>query len=308
VVLIIAGSITASTLRSTVYGPGHAAEAYLDALSRGNATAAGRLSGATGTGKGMMTNAIFGSATNRIGDVAIGKASVSGDLATVPIVYRQGGASHNESLRLTRTGTTWLVHDTWAVSSSLTGKIDVSTDDALGNAAVIVSGKKVGTVSGGELSLTAYPGTYSIAVAGSKYLAAKTQKVTVTAGSLLGKSVQFEATATPQLTTDAEKVVTDLITTCAKSTSGTLPDSCPFYGAGSDTTGVSYTVTRMPTLKVSLGYSGEVEVSGTGGSVEMKYTEDFGDGFTYSGDDTQTIYLDENLKITNGKLVIDNSY
>jgi hypothetical protein len=306
VVLVVAGSITASTLRSTVYGPGTAAKAYLDALSRGDATKAGALSGASGTGRGMLSDAVFSKATNRITDVAIGKATVSGDLATVAVDYHQAGRSHADSLRLTRTGTTWLVHDTWKVSSALTGKIDISTDDALGDAAVTVGGKKVGTTSGGTLSLSAYPGTYDIAVDGTKYLTAKTQKVTVAAGSLLGQSVQFEAEATPQLTTDAEKVVNDLITTCAKSTSGTLPDSCPFYGPGSDTTKVRFTVTERPKLKVSLGYSGDVQVTGTGGSVHMTYTEDFG-GFSYDGDDDQSMYIYESLKIVDGKLVVDDS-
>lgn len=303
-VLVVGGSITAGVLRSTVYGPGHAAEAYLDALGKGDAKAAGDLSKVKGAGSGMLTNRVLGSAGDRISDVSIGKASVSGDLASVAVSYRQAGKSHDETLRLTRTGTSWLVHDTWAVSSSLAGRITVTTDDTLGDAAVTVDGQKVGTTSDGTLDLSAYPGTYSLKIAGSKYFEATTKKVTVSPDSALGTDVDFTATATPQLETDAEKLITDLIATCAKSTSGTLDQSCPFYGAGSDVTKASYRVTQQPSLKVELGYSGDVRVTGTGGKVDMKYTEDFG-GTSYDGEYEQSMYVYESLKIVDGKLVLD---
>ncbi|BDZ52060.1 hypothetical protein GCM10025867_43010 [Frondihabitans sucicola] len=100
-------------------------------------------------------------------------------------------------------------------------------------------------------------------------------------------------------------MVRDLITTCAKSTKATLDASCPFYGPGSDATGVTYKVTRMPTLKVSLSYSGGVQVTGSGGTVDMKYTEDFG-GSSYHGDYEQSLYVYESLKIVDDTLVIDD--
>jgi hypothetical protein len=304
-VLVVGGSITASVLRSGVYGPGHAAEAYLEALSKGDASTAGKLSKVDGLHTGMLTDSIFGSATNRISDVATGEATVSGDLATVAVSYRQAGKAHDAVIRLTRTGTTWLVHDSWAVSTSLTGTISVATDASLGDANILVGGKTVGHTSGGNASLSAYPGTYTLSVAGSKYIASSSKKVTVTAGDVLGQSVAFEGKATPRLTADAEKMVNDLISTCAASKSGTLDGSCPFYGPGSDATNVSYTVTAKPRLKVQLSYDGEVEVSGTGGTVRSTYTEDFGDGYTYDGDDSQDLYVDVSLVIQGGKLVLD---
>lgn len=304
-VLVVGGSITAGVLRSGVYGPGHAAEAYLNALSKGDASAAGKLSKSDGKNTGMLTDSIFRSATNRISDVATGRATVSGDLASVAVSYRQAGKAHDATIRLTRTGTTWLVHDVWAVSTSLTGTLSVATDDSLGDANILVDGKTVGHTSGGNASLTAYPGTYTLSVAGSKYITSSSKRVTVTADNILGQSVDFEGKATPQLTTDAEKIVNDLITTCAASKTGTLDDSCPFYGPGSDATKVSYTVTAKPQLKVQLTYGGEVEVSGTGGTVRSTYTEDFGDGYTYDGDDSQDLYLHVPLIIQDGKLVLD---
>lgn len=304
IVLVVGGSITAGAVRSGVYGPGHAAEAYLDALGKGDASTAGKLAATKGAGGGMLTDAIFASATDRISDVAIGKASVSGDLATVAVSYRQGGKAHNTTMRLTRTGTTWLVHDTWAVGTPLTGDIPVATDGALGDVDVKVNGKTAGTTANGRAVLTAYPGTYTLSVDGSKYISAGSKKVTVSADGTLGQSATFEGQATPQLVTDAEKIVNDLIAKCVALTSGDPDDSCPIYGPGSDATGVSYTLTSKPQLKVSLGYDGQVRVSGTGGEVHTKYTEDFG-GFTYNGDTTQTLYISESLSIRDGKLVLD---
>lgn len=302
-VLVVGGAITAGTLRSTVYGPGHAAEAYLAALSSGDADAAGRLSGATGTGKGMLTTKVLSSAKDRIRDVAVGSATVSGDLASVKVSYRQGGESHDSTLKLTRTGTSWLIHDKWAVTSSLAAPVSIATASALGDADVTVDGVKVGTTKEGTLTLSAFPGTYSIAVAGTKYFEASSKSVTVTADGYAGSRLEFAAAPTSELESDAKTLVTDLIAKCAKATTGELDDACPFYGPGSDATKVSYKVTSKPTLSVDLTYDGTVVVTGDGGKVDMKYTRDFF-GSTYKGGYEQSMYIYKSLTIQGDKLVL----
>ncbi|MBF4577307.1 hypothetical protein [Frondihabitans sp. VKM Ac-2883] len=302
-VLVVGGAITAGTLRSTVYGPGHAAEAYLAALSSGDADAAGRLSGATGTGKGMLTTKVLSSAKDRIRDVAVGNATVSGDLASVKVSYRQGGESHDSTLKLTRTGTSWLIHDKWAVTSSLAAPVSIATASALGDADVTVDGVKVGTTKEGTLTLSAFPGTYSIAVAGTKYFEASSKSVTVTADGYAGSRLEFAAAPTSELKSDAKTLVTDLIAKCAKATTGELDDACPFYGPGSDATKVSYKVTSKPTLSVDLTYDGTVVVTGDGGKVDMKYTRDFF-GSNYKGGYEQSMYIYKSLTIQGDKLVL----
>ncbi|WP_123504714.1 hypothetical protein [Frondihabitans sp. PhB188] len=306
--LVVGGAITATTLRTSVYGPGPVAEAYLGDLSRGDATAAAKLEGSAKASGGMMTDAVLSKASARITDVAIGKVTTSGDIATVAAAFSVGGKQQDAILQLTRTGTSWFFKDEWKVKP-LTSTVDVRADTIFATSDVTAGGTAVGALSDSGLELTAYPGVYDLSIAGTDYFGSTVQKIAVGAGSSsYGASAQFEAKPTDRLTTDAEKIVTDLIDTCEKSTRGDLDSDCPFYGPGSGYTKVSYKVTKQPTLAVSLnGDSISVTSEGGSGSVTEKYTDEFlGTSYPYSYDTTFNVYV--SLKVVDGKLVVDDSY
>jgi hypothetical protein len=305
VILVIAGVVTAGALRTGPFGPATAAKSYLTDLARGDASAARALSGQASTSNAMMSDGVFSKATGRISEISIGAVSTAGDVATVAYRYTQSGSRHDGALKLDRTGTSLLVEDHWR-PTPVTGTATVEVSEALGDADVTSNGQKIGTVSNGELKLTAFPGTYTIAVAGSDYFSGGTKNVTITPDSLLGEDVRFEAKPTDALTADATKMITDLIASCEKTTSGDLPDDCPFYGVSGESD-VTYRVTKQPTLSVDVDDSGDISVTSDRGegSVSISYTDSFfGESYPEHYDEDFSVY--EYLAVKDGKLVFRN--
>lgn len=297
VVVVIAGAVTTSVLRANVWGPAPTVRSYVEAIARGDAETAEQLSEVP-ENAGMLDSAVLKSAKNRPTDVRVGRIQTNGDRSLATVTYEQGGKNRSGQVELRRTGTSFLVKDEWRVTQPLADTVSLYAADELEGSPVTVGGKEVGTVQDGKYTSLAYPGTYSVEVGGTKYFTGGTKSVTV--GSASSPYVDFEPKATKQLTTDAERYVTDLITTCAAKTDVDALDGCPWYGPYDADGPVRYKVTTMPELEVDASGSGSVSVESTkDGVIGYDYKSLFGD----SGHAEDTFDVHEYLKVQDGELV-----
>jgi len=298
VVVVIAGVVTTSVLRANVWGPAPTVRSYVDAIARGDAAAAERLSEVPADAS-MLDTAVLKSAEDRPEDVRVGRVTTSGDTALATVSFTQGGENRSGQVTLRRTGTAFLVKDEWRVTQPLADTVSVTASSALEGAPVTVGGKKVGEIEDGQFRSLAYPGKYEVKVGGSKYFTGGTKSVSV--GSSTSSSyVDFEPKATEQLTRDAEQYVTDLIESCAEKTDVDALSGCPWYGPYDADGAVQYQVKTMPKLDVQVSGSGSISVESTeDGVIGYDYKSFFGD----SGHAEDTFDVYEYLKVQDGKLV-----
>ena len=298
VLVVIAGVVTTSVLRANVWGPAPTVRSYVDAIARGDAAAAERLSEVPADAS-MLDATVLKSAEDRPEDVRVGRVTTSGDTALATVSFTQGGKNRSGQVTLRRTGTAFVVKDEWRVTQPLAATVSVTASSALEGAPVTVGGKKVGEIEDGQFRSLAYPGKYAVQVGGSKYFTGGTKSVSV--GSSSSSSyVDFEPKATEQLTKDAEQYVTDLIESCAEKTDVDALSGCPWYGPYDADGAVKYQVKTMPKLDVQVSGSGSISVESTeDGVIGYYYTSYFGD----SGHAEDTFDVYEYLKVQDGKLV-----
>ncbi|MEN0103283.1 MAG: hypothetical protein AAGC90_10190 [Curtobacterium sp.] len=297
VVVVVAGAVTTGILRSNVWGPAPTVRSYVDAIARGDAATAERMSEVP-EDAAMLDAAVLKSAENRPSDVRVGRVATSGDRAVATVSYTQGGKNRSGQVELRRTGTSWLVKDEWRVTAPLAESVSITAASALEGAPVTVGGKRVGTISDGTFRSLAYPGTYRVQVGGTKYFTGGTKTLSI--GGSSSPYVDFTPKPTKQLTTDAEKFVTDEITACAAKTDVDALSGCPWYGPYDADGAVKYQVKTMPELKVETSGSGSIQVTSTSdGVIGYDYTSYFGD----SGHQEDTFDVYEFLKVEDGKLV-----
>jgi len=306
-VVIVGLSITAGVLRSSVWGPGAAATTFVQDIADGDASAAGAMAQIDGMGSGMLTDQVLQAATGRISDVEVGVVQQDGDQANATLTYQQGGVSHTTTLTLARVSTQWLIQDQWRITSSLGGYVEINVSPALDGAAITANGVQIGAVQhqGADYytpqRFPAFPGDYTIAVAGTDYLTSETADATVADSKAV--SLQLTTKPTDKLTSEITKGIEDTIASCAAHTDADLPSSCPFHGPYlSASSPVTYTVTRMPQLTIELASNGSIDVySTTSGQVEEKYVYDSGFG-SVPLDSTSTIFVNTTYTIVDGKL------
>ncbi len=297
VVVVVAGAVTTGVLRSNVWGPAPTARSYVEAIARGDADTASRMTEAPSNAS-MLDAAVLESAEDRPTNVRIGRVSTSGDTAYATVRYQQGGSDRSGDITLERTGTSFLVKDEWRVTKPLADRVSISASDVLEGADVTVGGKKVGAIENGAFESLAYPGSYEVEVGGTKYFTGGTKTVKV--GASAAPYVSFQPTATKALERDAEQYVSDLIDTCAEKTDIGYGDGCPWYGPYDADGSVQYTVKSKPELTVESSGSGYVEVKSTkDGQIAYSYKDFFGDA--KKGDDSFDV--DTYLKVEDGKLV-----
>ncbi|MEK6344891.1 MAG: hypothetical protein V4737_13760, partial [Curtobacterium sp.] len=269
VVVVVAGAVTTGVLRSNVWGPAPTARDYVEAIARGDAGTASRMTEAPSNAS-MLDAAVLKSAEDRPTNVRIGRVSTSGDTAYATVRYQQGGSARTGDITLERTGTSFLVKDEWRVTKPLADRVSITASDVLEGADVTVGGKKVGAIENGAFESLAYPGSYEVEVGGTKYFTGGTKTVKV--GASAAPYVSFQPTATKALERDAEQYVSDLIDTCAEKTDIGYGDGCPWYGPYDAQGSVQYTVKSKPELTVESSGSGYVEVkSTTDGQIAYSY-------------------------------------
>ncbi|WP_129590489.1 hypothetical protein [Cryobacterium aureum] len=317
VLLVIAGSVAGGIVRSSVFGPQNVATAYLDSLEKGNATTALKLLGSSAdAGDGLLSNDIFGLATDRIEDAAISDVSIVGDVAQIEVHFKQGGVADSAVLKLTRTSTDWLIADHWSILNAEPGQIDVYLPSRMDDVDLEANGASVGTTKDGGLNLPAFPGTYEVAIPATDYF--EESSVTYVVSGLLGGSGEFESsddvfTATPTAEYEAAALdaVNTLITTCLAA-GDAASDDCPYMGyISSYYSNVVYTLVTEPDLTVDLSYEeGGLTVStDTYGVVTMAYDVNYG----FSSEirhETEENYLTitAEVNVVDGEVVVTEVY
>lgn len=317
--LIIAASVTGGIVRSSVFGPQNVASAYLDALENGNATTALKLLGSSAdAGDGLLSNDIFGLATNRIEDAAISDVSIVGDVAQIEVHFKQGGVADTAVLKLTRTSTNWLIADHWSILNADPGQIDVYTPSGLGEVELEANGTAVGAADGDGLTLAAFPGTYEVTIPATDYF--EESSVTYVVSGLLGGYREFESsddmftvTPTAEYEAAALEAVNTHITTCLALPDGYSED-CPYMpNVSSYYSNVAYTLVTAPELSVDLGYSsadgGLMISTDEYGVMSVEYDIDYG----FSSDVThQTrenrLNVNAEVNVVDGEVVVTSVY
>ncbi|TFD90745.1 hypothetical protein [Cryobacterium serini] len=315
--LIIAASVAGGIVRSSVFGPQNVATAYLDALEKGNAsTALKLLESSADAGDGMLSNDIFGLATDRIEDAAISEVTITEDVAQIEVHFKQGGVSDSAVLTLTRTSTDWLIADNWSILNAEPGRIDVYIPTRLGDVELEVNGMSVGTTKDDGLTLPAFPGTYEVAIPATDYF--EESSVTYVVSGLLGGYGEFEssddaftATPTAEYETAALDAVNALITTCLAA-GDAASDDCPNMGyISSYYSNVAYTLVTAPDLTVDPSYEdGGLTVStDTYGVVSMEYDVNYGFSSEIRHETTENyLTISAEVNVVDGEVVVTSIY
>ncbi|TFD23487.1 hypothetical protein [Cryobacterium lyxosi] len=315
--LIIAASVAGGIVRSSVFGPQNVANAYLDALEKGNATTALKLLGSSAdAGDGMLSNEIFGLATDRIEDAAISEVTITENVAQIEVHFKQGGVSDSSVLKLTRTSTDWLIADNWSILNAEPGQIDVYTPAKLDDVSLEANGMSVGTTKNDGLTLPAFPGTYEVTIPATDYF--EESSVTYVVSGLLGGYGEFESsddefTAAPTAKYEAAALaaVNTLITTCLAA-GDAASDDCPYMGyISSYYSNVVYTLVTAPDLTVDLSYEdGGLTVStDTYGVVTMEYDVNYGFSAEVRHETTENhLTITAQVNVVDGKVVVTSIY
>lgn len=286
-VLLVAGGIVGGVLGTQANAPEREVEEYLNALIKGDAEAALKVSNAKAGDSGvLLTDDVYGDTDDRISGYEIGETAISGDTAKVSVEITQGEESYDESFTLQKAGKAFVVFDTWKMEAPELGSVSYSVTGPEDTAVTVagVDASKIKAGDGGSVALPALPGTYTVALAGeSDYLQADPLTVTVVGfGGDPATSVNSEGEESTAITvtlTDAAKTaaadaVDAYLDGCAASTDF-RPEGCPFTAQG-ETPGYEYTncvwtLDPRPTFTVGEYADGEWPVStDSSGSASLK--------------------------------------
>jgi hypothetical protein len=254
-IVVVGGSIAAGIVRTNVFGPQVSATAYLRALEQGDATTALRLGGddAAQSRSALTTNAVFSKAANRIQDAEVKSVSVVGDTAAVGVHYLLAGHAEHETIKLTRTQTTWLIADKWSIVNASLPTVQLTVSKGMSTVPVTANGVNLRAFRPGIYSFSALPGAYSFAFGGNQYFepASSTARVTSMTDSSATSDATISVSPTAAYKSQAVSAVMALVKTCAASTSMAV-SHCPFedvsHMAFGGVSGVSYSMTKEPNL------------------------------------------------------------
>ncbi|HEY0215246.1 MAG TPA: hypothetical protein VGC57_02510 [Cellulomonas sp.] len=283
VVLGVGGAIAVDQINTRAFGPEGVAEDYLAALEDGSASTALELGGAADSGavdlsgaeSALLTDQVYGAATDRPTRGRVTDVQRSGDSATITVEYEQGGQMVTESLYAERDGRTAVLFDRWRLTAPTVGTIGVYlTSDA---ETLLVNGVEVPVSD--AWSLSALPGSYTLALPSSRW----TESTEVTATVLGSQWTDVDGpTITPSDALEEEAVgqAEDYLAACLASTE-VDPDDCPNSAwVWDDLTGVTWTLDQAPVLALdpagswtSGDYDVLTEQAGTA-TLTGTYTED----------------------------------
>jgi hypothetical protein len=232
-------------------------KAYLDALKKGDVSAAFEVSG-TKVEKTdlLLTTKAYAEADNRITRYTLGDVSTEEETATVTASITQGGEKYDQEFTLTKIGKDAVVFDTWKLESPELSSIAVGAN-APDDAIVEVAGVDVTTLDkkGGVYTLRALPGAYTIALGGdSEWYSADELEASVVGFEGSADDIEpqvLEVSMTEAGATAAADAVNTWLDACIASTE-LVPAGCPFWATNSqgyELSAITWTVTK-PTFTV----------------------------------------------------------
>jgi hypothetical protein len=248
-VLLVAGiTVTIVVINRNQDAPVDTVRAYVDAIARGDASAANAMVDPERFGDGvdpdLLTNEVLGSAKRRITveDVSLGfDANLSADVVDVRVTYQLDEHEAIVTLRAQRAGTTLGVLKNWRVIDPLLVPVHVETNQPqletapLGDATIPVGGP----VSDGwpERRSFVYPAVYELRGHDSRYLTAGPTEVVATNNAIydarpanvddqLARAALLYQ-ATPELHDEVTTRLTDHVTACVAA-APKVPGDCPW--------------------------------------------------------------------------------
>lgn len=297
-VLVIAGVVTVSVLQNSVFSAQTAAEAYVRDVAAGRFHDAWRMeSGASSSAQNQLV--MSNSVTLRLSmrDVRVTEVAVAanGDREE-SVSYSLGGIEKTQTMTLHASGTQFLVFNDWVVTGGLesVATVNLAGGDAVD--AVTVGGIRV-PLNSGEASILAYPGSYALGIAPSKWMTASADPLVVDGESA---TAQLNLEPTSALTAEVQRQVNAVLDQCAKSTS-LQPANCPFedyeYGTVQN---VAWQITQYPKVAVGDGlsaFSGDDDATSGVASVSYQVQSLF-DNSWQSQQDTVPFTVEGELTIT----------
>ncbi|MGG7464614.1 hypothetical protein [Plantibacter sp. YIM 135347] len=277
-VLLIVGGIVGVGIGNATHAPEVTVKAYLDALKAGKAEQALSMTGAERSDADvLLTDEAYSQATQRVSAYTVGRTRTSGDTATVAVRIKQAGETFEQDFTLTRTGKDAVIFDKWKLNAPelTTLEVDVAAPADAGVTVAGVELKDVEPVTDGVYELRAFPGTYDVALADSKWFSAEESEATALGFGQAAAPALLTATLTDEGTKAADAAVNAYIDGCGAAT--TLePDGCPF-GIKNDTgytpSDVKWTFDTRPTFSVGEFSGGSWNVDGeTTGRMSMTCT------------------------------------
>jgi hypothetical protein len=253
-----------------------AVRGYVDAIARGDASAANAAVPAAGADPALLTDQVLGSAKTRISveDVTLAHSGdVAADMVNVEVTYRLGTSRTMVVLRAQRSGTTAGVLDNWTVIDPLVVPVRIETNEPtlttapLGAATVPTGGP--GSDGFPERRFLVYPAIYELRGDESQYLTADPKLVVAynldygKQPAITGQPVKTTVVykATPQLTSKVASQLADHLTACFAAAVN-VPKGCPIDAYGRRGTG-GYRLLTQPDVKSIMGYQVEYKVDGS---------------------------------------------
>ena len=313
-VLAVGSAITVNAVKP---GPDQPVKEYVQALVDGDARKAMEIldPDVPNEERTLLTNEILGAAENRIDGYSIISSKVSGESAQVRAELRQDGRKYEQTFTLTKNQPE-LLNDHWKLEAFPLQHVTVSADAPVSavsvNGVTVASGQNPATALGTNISLPAFPGSYSVGLPDSeKYLSAEEQQVVVSGGSLpqAPETVRLTVTASDALVAETSRQVTAALAACEKSTD-LEPEGCPFsWFAFGDVRNVKWSVTTDPDYTLTQSFDGTWRISGgKAGEATVSYERNASFSKTNPEWEKETdqaqFYVSGNVAVESGKVVV----
>lgn len=257
VLLLIAavGGVVAP-LALGIDGPKAAAEAYLAAESRADATAVNSLidvhTDPVGSADATLLDqrALRAAVTHQGAfppPIDISQAAVSGNLATVTAAFGTGTGTRQTKLTLERSFPPFRIQGVWKVRVD-PSFLHVQVPAAAGD--LTVDGIPVRIPKNRPAKVAVFPGDHLISTTGGPLFAAQSQKVTAST-SYFFQPVSVPLTITPEGTASANRVVAAAFASCASQV-GQEVSGCPQVEADFGAPSVRWSLLGDPTSNMTL--------------------------------------------------------
>jgi hypothetical protein len=234
-VLIAVAVVVGVNVGNERYAPERTVETFLSDVAHDHVARALRTAGISAQGDPLLTAAGYARATHRLVGYHVLGSSTSGTTATVRVDLDQRGTTVPATFTLDRTGTAWGVFPLWTMRPVGLGAVDVLVDGPAGTP-VTIAGRRTTTGKDGTVSLPALPGTYDIAVTGTKWFATASATATVSGfGTTASSPVDLTTKLTDSGQAAAMTAVNAWVDGCVASTD-LAPAGCSFYAYGQDPT------------------------------------------------------------------------
>ena len=308
-VLLVGIAIAFNVISSTVFSPEKRVEAYLGALQDGNAAEAVEISApnAPTAQQVLLTNAIAGSAENRISSFEIVDSEESGDddvLVTATVV--QDGVRTTRNFVVERSGRTALVFPEWRMGETEYAYLALEIPE--GASTLLVNGQEVPVESlaaeEGYAVAAVLPGQYTVSLPEvSEFIGSEESAVFVPADP----EGWYELHAAPTYTlseagtAEIQSQVETALDECATSTEAD-PEGCPFsaWASGMVEGSGSWTIGTYPTVEIEPRQEGwSVSSYDSPGEATFAYQQE-----GWSEDDAPTDETDSSTVRVSGTAVL----